>query len=1048
MSVKDCLARIQAAAGKRKLSEDEIADLTERVEARKARLLRADPSLAPGDAYARAGDEIGTEIAAAAAIERRNQAMNLEKRIGRRAFYDGAPGQGKTPGIVIGLKAKLGGVNTPFARGRLSVDAQAVALKADYSIGLITDLEDAGLLGIVRRGEMDDHWAAELAEMSRGAAGKPGITGNARALEIARIVDKYKRLARADANRAGAWIGEYEGHIDRTSHDPDRIRRAGYAAWKASVLKNLDPDRTFEGIADPEAFLANVYDGLVTGIHFTVEGKQGFKDPAFKGPKNLAAKLSEARVLHWRDAAAWMDYQRAFGTGTLIEGVLRGLEHSARGTALMREFGTNPRAEFEADLAWLRETRRADHNTMQKLRNAERGLVNVMNELDGTALRPQNRLSARIGSSVRSWVGMSKLGGVVLSALGDVPLKAAELRYNDVNLFQAYGDGFASILRGRPKGEQREIARLLRAGFETMRGDITSRFDAADTVPGQLAKVQNTFFKATGIGWWTDAQRAGLEMVLSRHLGLHSAADHAALPAGTARVLGLYGIGAPEWNALRSVDWHQADGRRYLTPDIAAKLSDSAVDGLITDKLAAAAGMLDARRRAVALAEAREAQWLEGRIDKIRDAATRAQEWLAKRQRQVMGAEYRATAGAQDRIALLRARIAQAEVETDIGASLRGMDTQDQIRVFLDKVEEGDDPTRIIPRADRAVEKGARAALAAGENLGARRRAAQERIKELEARIFERAEQSDATLAEAESVIGFRLHEMESDLRGFRQRSAERMAERRAILTEMEERLPGRIEEMRDGLRRDLELRLLSYFSERGRFGVIEPGANERAMLRQGTEPGTALGEAMRFMTQFKAFPVAVISRAWGREFYGGQGRPGAVAGIVHMAVASTVFGYMAMSAKDIAKGRTPRDASDPKTWAAAFVQGGGAGIFGDFIVGEYSRFGRSLAATAAGPTLGQLDDVAEMWNRVKAGDDPSAQAFRFMLGNTPFANLFYLRPALDYLFLYQVQEALSPGFLRRFERRVERENKQDFILSPAAAIPRGGGDRIFEGVR
>lgn len=265
MSVKDCLARIQAAAGKRKLSEDEIADLTERVEARKARLMRADPSLAPADAYARAGDEIGTEIAAVAAIERRNRAMNLEKRIGRRSFYAAAPGQGKTPGIVIGLKAKLGGVNTPFARGRLSVDAQAVALKADYGIGLVTDLEDAGLLGIVRRGEMDDEWAAELAELSKGADGRPGITGNARALEIARIVDKYKRLARSDANRAGAWIGEYEGHIDRTSHDPDRIRKAGYQAWKENALRNLDADRTFEGVTDTEAFLQNVYDGLVIG---------------------------------------------------------------------------------------------------------------------------------------------------------------------------------------------------------------------------------------------------------------------------------------------------------------------------------------------------------------------------------------------------------------------------------------------------------------------------------------------------------------------------------------------------------------------------------------------------------------------------------------------------------------------------------------------------------------------------------------------------------------------------------------------------------------
>ena len=62
--------------------------------------------------------------------------------------------------------------------------------------------------------------------------------------------------------------------------------------------------------------------------------------------------------------------------------------------------------------------------------------------------------------------------------------------------------------------------------------------------------------------------------------------------------------------------------------------------------------------------------------------------------------------------------------------------------------------------------------------------------------------------------------------------------------------------------------------------------------------------------------------------------------------------------------------------------------------------------------------------------------------------NLFYTRIALDYLFLYQIQEALSPGFLRRFERTVEKQNNQKFLVRPSAAVPRGGGDRIFEGVR
>jgi hypothetical protein len=74
----------------------------------------------------------------------------------------------------------------------------------------------------------------------------------------------------------------------------------------------------------------------------------------------------------------------------------------------------------------------------------------------------------------------------------------------------------------------------------------------------------------------------------------------------------------------------------------------------------------------------------------------------------------------------------------------------------------------------------------------------------------------------------------------------------------------------------------------------------------------------------------------------------------------------------------------------------------------------------------------------------------RWTVANTPFANLFYIRPALDWLFLYQVQEALSPGFLRRSQRRLMEENGQRSLLSPADAIPYGADGELlsFQGVR
>jgi len=117
-------------------------------------------------------------------------------------------------------------------------------------------------------------------------------------------------------------------------------------------------------------------------------------------------------------------------------------------------------------------------------------------------------------------------------------------------------------------------------------------------------------------------------------------------------------------------------------------------------------------------------------------------------------------------------------------------------------------------------------------------------------------------------------------------------------------------------------------------------------------------------------------------------------------------------------------------------AQGGGLGIMGDFLFGEMrNRFGGGLLGTVAGPTFGTVDDLADLWGRVRNGDDSAAAAFRLLMSNVPFANLFYTKMALDYLVLHRIQETLNPGSLRRMEKRIEKENGQTFLVRPSALV-------------
>ena len=73
-------------------------------------------------------------------------------------------------------------------------------------------------------------------------------------------------------------------------------------------------------------------------------------------------------------------------------------------------------------------------------------------------------------------------------------------------------------------------------------------------------------------------------------------------------------------------------------------------------------------------------------------------------------------------------------------------------------------------------------------------------------------------------------------------------------------------------------------------------------------------------------------------------------------------------------------------------------------------------------------------------GETRAGDVFYFAMNNTPFVNLFYTRAALDYGITYNIQEMLSPGVLRRRERKLKKEFGQEYFIPPSSVIARGGG--------
>lgn len=244
--------------------------------------------------------------------------------------------------------------------------------------------------------------------------------------------------------------------------------------------------------------------------------------------------------------------------------------------------------------------------------------------------------------------------------------------------------------------------------------------------------------------------------------------------------------------------------------------------------------------------------------------------------------------------------------------------------------------------------------------------------------------------------------------------------------------------------------RLLGYIDAEARTAVLAPDLTTRASIQQGTKAGTIGGEALRSLMLFKSFPMAIVDKHL-RRLRNIPTTQGKVAYGVAMMTSLQLFGAVSLQLKDLVNGKDPRDMTKPKFWMAAAAQGGGLGIFGDILytgMGGETRGGQANWTSLLGPVFGNVMDgfnVARKgagWVLAEEGDADDArrnfgaETLRYAKGNMPLVNLWYLRGAVDHMVMHDLQEQLSPGYLRRMRRKAQKEWGQGFWWEPGEASP------------
>lgn len=227
---------------------------------------------------------------------------------------------------------------------------------------------------------------------------------------------------------------------------------------------------------------------------------------------------------------------------------------------------------------------------------------------------------------------------------------------------------------------------------------------------------------------------------------------------------------------------------------------------------------------------------------------------------------------------------------------------------------------------------------------------------------------------------------------------------------------------------------------------VLLPTVTEAGFAKQGTSPGTHMGEMMRHVIQFKQFPLAlynIILKGIAREYREAGPMEAIKTGAVFI-TGMIAMSYLSMTIKDLCNNRTPRDITDPTVLAEVVIRSGALSIYGDLLLNDTSRSPYEIMGTMLGPTASSIGELSQIASKAMyKGDNVADDLAKFAVQRAPalgvlspatsvlaYTNLFYLKPILNYYIYDGLNEMLNPGYNERNRARLIKQGR-DFLINP-----------------
>ncbi|NUG21168.1 hypothetical protein [Acinetobacter lactucae] len=513
---EQCKQAVAKALGKQSLTAQEATDIEARINETMRNIARKDRdkwrNLSDAEKLTEASKQVAIDIQEQLKRKHKIAAQDILKQSQNIAALD--HGRLSAMEVVDRMVAAHGDMS-----GIQSIDSKARGIAAIYRGELVdfyTNIK--GGLGIFTDQEL-------VHKIVRERFGDN--TGDPLAKKISDKMGDVFEAMRDRFNRNGGDIGKLDNWGLPQTHNLEKIAKAGKEAWVSKAESLIDTRQYVHENGDYysqqeiRSLLEYTYDTLSSdGANKIEVGRQA----TGAGTSKVTNRHGESRVLHFKDADAWLEYQSEFGGMQFVDLVEAHVNGLSKDIAMVENLGSNPKTALKIlmDAAANKDWEKGIEDNKTK---SSRKRAQVMFDEFSGGSTPQSQVLANLGVAYRSMNIFSMLGGTTIASTTDQATIAKTAHVHGLSYRKAFGELIRQL---NPANKaDRELAHSLGLATEEMLGSIarwsddglTSTYSKSEKLARISSGLATQVMRVSFLNALTAASKVGFTKLLMEKYG-------------------------------------------------------------------------------------------------------------------------------------------------------------------------------------------------------------------------------------------------------------------------------------------------------------------------------------------------------------------------------------------------------------------------------------------------------------------------------------------------------------------------------------------------